>query len=126
MTVQNIRPKEAFQKMKEGYSYLDVRTKEEFENGHPKGATNIPIFVMGPAGRMPNPKFAEAVKEKFPKATKLVIGCHSGGRSAKACELLQAQGYVDCFNIDGGFGGRTDPATGETIAGWQEEGLPCE
>ncbi|MDO8527664.1 MAG: rhodanese-like domain-containing protein [Deltaproteobacteria bacterium] len=120
MSYQNIQPKEAFQKTKEGYAYLDVRTTEEFDAGHAKGAVNISIFISTPAGREFNPNFLALVAEKFPKPAKLVIGCHSGGRSGKACELLNAQGYNDVFNIDGGFGGKPG------IPGWEEEGLPVE
>ncbi len=126
MAYGNIFPKEADQKIKEGYAYLDVRTEEEFKQGHAKGATNIPIFLITPAGREFNPEFVEQVEKKFPAASKLVIGCHSGGRSAKACQLLESAGFKNLFNIDGGFGGRPDPETGEYIKGWKEEGLPCE
>lgn len=123
----SIRPREAYEKIqKEGFAYLDVRTADEFKNGHAKGAINIPIFIQGPAGREFNPNFLQLIKEKFPATAKLVIGCHSGGRSGKACELLLAEGYKNIFNIDGGFGGRMEPQTGEQIAGWEEEGLPTE
>lgn len=126
MPYTNIMPKEAYQRTKEGYTYLDVRTVDEFKAGHAAGAVNIPIFIATPAGRQLNPNFLTLVQEKFPKTTKLVIGCHSGGRSGKACELLAAEGYKDIFNIDGGFGGKPDPETGEFIKGWKEEGLPIE
>lgn len=127
MTYSNVTPKEAFQKMQEGYLYLDVRTVEEFKNGHAKGAVNIPIFISGPAGRQPNPNFVDQVKEKLPPPAKLVIGCHSGGRSGRACEILDKEGYQHLFNIDGGFGGRMDGATGQLAqVGWKAEGLPCE
>lgn len=126
MGFENITPKEAFEKMKEGFVYLDVRTEEEFKEGHAKGAINIPIFVMGVAGRAMNPDFINEVKKQFPTETKLVIGCRSGGRSAKACELLGAQGYTVLFNIDGGFVGRPDPVGGWAQPGWQACGLPCE
>lgn len=127
MAFTNITPKGAFEKMeKEGFCYLDVRTVEEFQQGHAKGSVNIPIFLKTPAGRQLNPEFIAAVQKKFPATAKLVIGCHSGGRSAKACELLEAQSYKNLFNIDGGFGGRPSPETGEQIKGWKDEGLPCE
>lgn len=127
MSYTDIAPREAFQKMeKEGFVYLDVRTGEEFQRGHAKGAVHIPIFVLTPEGRQPNLDFVKQVKEKFPTGTKLVIGCHSGGRSAKACEFLIAEGY-EVFNIDGGFGGRIDPSTGQIAQpGWKAENLPCE
>lgn len=127
MAYCNITPKEAYQKTKEeGYLYLDVRTVEEFKAGHAKGAINIPIFLNTPAGRQLNPDFVKEIQQKFPTSSKLVIGCHSGGRSGKACQLLEQVGFQNTFNIDGGFGGRMDMQTGEYIKGWQEEGLPCE
>lgn len=126
MAYCNINPREAYQKTKEGFDYLDVRTPEEFEQGHAKGAINIPLFLATPAGRQLNPEFIEKVQEKFGVDSKLVIGCHSGGRSGKACQFLGELGYKNLFNIDGGFGGRIDPETGEPIKGWKEEGLPCE
>lgn len=120
MPFTNISPKEAYQRTKEGYLYLDVRTGEEFKAGHAKGAVNISIFISTPAGREFNPNFLGLVQEKFSKEAKLVIGCHSGGRSGKACELLVAEGYTNVFNIDGGFGGKPG------VPGWEEEGLPVE
>ena len=121
MTFSNITPKAAYEKMtKEGYRYLDVRTVEEFEDGHAKGSVNIPLIMATPQGKQQNPKFVEEVKGQFPQGTKLVIGCHSGGRSAKACAILNREGYPDVFNIDAGFGGSVDQT------GWMDEGLPVE
>lgn len=127
MAITNIFPKEAFEKItREGFTYLDVRTEKEFSQGHAKGAVLVPIFVSTPEGRQLNPDFVKQVQAKFKADTKLVIGCHAGGRSAKACELLAKAGYKNIFNIDGGFGGHVDPQTGEEIKGWQACGLPCE
>lgn len=119
MSFQVITPKEAYQKMQEGSVYLDVRTPEEFSAGHAKGAINIPIFIKLPdGGRQFNPNFLAEVKRQFPSQTKLVIGCHSGGRSGKACELLDKEGYLTLCNINGGFGGNPNQK------GWKDEGLP--
>ena len=126
MPYTNIKPKEAYQRIQEGFRYLDVRTVEEFQAGHAKGAVNIPIILKTPAGREQNPNFLTVVQEKFPKGTKLVIGCHSGGRSAIACQVLETQGYPEVYNIIGGFGGGVDSETGESIKGWKDEGLPVE
>ena len=50
-----------------------------------------------------------------------------GGRSARAAQLLAGAGYEAAVNVDGGFGGRRDPATGQVIAeGWAPAGLPVE
>lgn len=119
MSYTEITPKEAFEKIREGYVYLDVRTEEEFEEGHAKGATNIPIIIIEESGRVQNPNFVAQVKEKFPPSTRLVVGCKTGGRSAKACEILFGEGYSVLCNIDGGFCGNPNQA------GWHDEGLPC-
>lgn len=126
MTFSHITPKEAFEKVQGGYVYLDVRTSQEFQSGHPKGAVNIPIFIVSPAGREFNPNFLALVKEKFAGNTKLVVGCQSGGRSAKACEILKSEGYADLFNVAGSFGGGVHAETGEYVTGWKDEGLPTE
>lgn len=126
MTYPVIRAREAYQKMQEGAMYLDVRTPEEFQAGHAKGAVNIPLMFKGLLGLKPNPEFTTQVEAQIPKATKLVIGCAVGGRSARACELLSEHGYAQVANIDGGFVGKNDPATGDRIKGWKEEGLPVE
>src|SRR5579864_6787647 len=77
--------------------YLDVRTEEEFEAGHPAGARNVPILILDPASRQPrpNPEFVATVQRHLAPSTKLVVGCQSGGRSQRACELLADAGYTD-------------------------------
>ena len=125
MSFEIITPKQAYQRMQEGWRYLDVRTEEEFAAGYATGAVNIPLFATTPQGRTLNADFVTSVRATFPATTKLVIGCASGGRSGKACELLGAEGYAHLANIDGGFVGRADPATGQLVqAGWKAEGLP--
>src|SRR5262249_48504322 len=102
--------------------YLDVRTVEEFDAGHPAGARNVPVLVRDPAtGRpRPNPEFLAVVQRHLPPATPLLVGCQSGMRSQHACELLTEAGYTDLANVLGGFGGSED------AAGWKESGLPVE
>jgi len=107
--------------------YLDVRTEREFEAGHPTGAINIPVALPGPGGQMmPNPQFLGVVSVVLPKDTKIVCGCQVGGRSQMAADIMSQAGYTDLTNMPGGFGGLQDPATGEVIMGWQDEGFPVE
>ena len=69
--------------------YLDVRSVPEFQQGHPIRAINIPILHFLPGmGMMPNEDFAKVVEANLSKETKLVVGCKSGVRSARACEIL--------------------------------------
>lgn len=127
MSFPVMTPREAYERMQTGARYLDVRTPEEFAEGHPQGAVNVPVFLDSPSGRVLNPDFVEDVREQFPQATALVIGCRSGGRSAKACQLLLAVGYTNVANIDGGFAGRFDPIDGTCLCpGWEECGLPVD
>jgi rhodanese-related sulfurtransferase len=125
--MQNKKPTDvkALLDTKEGWKYLDVRSVEEFGAGHPAGAWNVPIFQRGPMGMTPNDDFVAVVAKTFTKDTKLVVGCGSGPRSERACELLAAAGYKDLVNVEGGFMGGRDEA-GRPVPGWASLGLPVE
>lgn len=128
MSYEQITPPEGYRRMQdEGAVYIDVRTREEWDAGHAKGAVHVPMHVRGPSGLVPVPDFPEQVTRRFPKDARLVLGCASGGRSAQACEMLADLGFAHLANLLGGFCGRKNPATGETVTkGWQEAGLPTE
>jgi rhodanese-related sulfurtransferase len=118
MAYDELNPRDAYQLTSNGAPYIDVRTPAEFAEGHPEGAVNIPIFFMGPGGMQPNPEFLNVVKKHFDPADALVVGCRSGGRSARACELLARHGWEGrLVNVAGGFHGGGVP-------GWKAEGLP--
>ena|SRR5919198_1904782 len=121
--IRSIPVQEAHQQQRTGSTYLDVRSVQEFERGHPQGAYNIPLLHLDPATRQmtPNPDFLSVVQANFPADAKLVIGCQAGARSMKACEALAAAGYTNVTNVAGGFGGSP---RGET--GWSQAGLPIE
>jgi E3 ubiquitin-protein ligase RNF13 len=57
-----------------GYLYVDVRTVEEFEQGHVPGAYNVPLLFRTPVGMEPNPEFLAVVQRRFAKDQKLVLG----------------------------------------------------
>jgi rhodanese-related sulfurtransferase len=108
--------------------FLDVRTCEEYDRGHPAHSVNVPWAVVDSStGQMtPNPDFAPTVKKHFPPDTRLFLSCQAGMRSLKACMELEAEGYANLVNIDGGFGGRRDPMGQLVTAGWAESELPVE
>ncbi len=108
--------------------YLDVRTVEEFAAGHPAGARNVPVMVFDPATRQPrpNPEFVAAVERTAPRSAKLLVGCQSGMRSQRACELLAEVGFTDLTNVRGGFGGLRDQMGRVVVPGWRDAGLPVE
>lgn len=65
---------------------IDVRTPEEFQEGHIPGSVNVPLDRL------------ESLP--FPSGTTLYVYCHSGARSAQACGRLNMAGY-NTVNIGG-------------------------
>jgi len=136
MTLTRVSPAEALRLMNdEGYVYLDVRTPEEFELGHPTSALNVPWQLVAASGeRAPNPQFLEVTQRVVRGKKGVVIGCQSGRRSHAAAERLIEAGVVSGELSSGaavhvvdqraGFGGIRD-AFGKLVeAGWQGAGLP--
>ena len=56
------------------YVYVDVRTVEEFEQGHVPGAYNVPIMFRTLMGMQPNAEFLAVMKRLFAKEQKIVFG----------------------------------------------------
>ncbi|MBD7983737.1 rhodanese-like domain-containing protein [Sporosarcina sp. Sa2YVA2] len=69
---------------------IDVREADEVAEGMIDGAVHIPL------GEIPERM------EELDKATPYVIICRSGGRSGRATEFLNAEGY-DVTNMTGGM-----------------------
>jgi len=107
--------------------YLDVRSEREFEDGHPVGSINIPLFHFDPATKQPRPnhQFLAVVTALIERDATVYIGCASGQRSHQAATLLLSAGYELVFNIDGGFSGKRDPFGVVLQEGWEQAGLPC-
>ena len=130
MEIQETTPPEAHETLTRhpGAIYLDVRTESEFEAGHPAGALNVPVVFFDPATRQPtpNPDFLATVEQSIPRGVRVLVGCQSGVRSLRACELLAGAGYADVTNVRGGFGGARDQAGRVVVPGWREAGLPVE
>jgi rhodanese-related sulfurtransferase len=109
-----------------GAVYLDVRTEEEFDAGHPTLAINIPVGLANPATRMleANPDFARVVKAVLPLTTPLLIGCRTGPRAVAAAQILAREGYTNLRWVQGGWAGITDPFGNMIAPGWVDAGLP--
>ena len=69
---------------------LDVRTREEYSEGHIEKSINLPLQEI---------KNAPKVIKK--KDTPLFVYCHSGARSANAVNHLKNMGYTNVTNIGG-------------------------
>lgn len=128
MEIRRIEPEEAQRLLEsgEGWTYLDVRTREEFDAGHVPGAVNIPIIVRNTAGRgmVPNPSFLQDVAERFGNGDRIITGCQRGGRSLKAAQILQMNGFAEVVDMRGGYDGEISPDGAITFPGWARRGLP--
>lgn len=73
-----------------GAVLLDVRTAEEYNDGHIDGNINIPLDKIS--------SVENTVKDK---STPLYVYCLSGGRSGQAVSYLKQIGYINAKNIGG-------------------------
>ncbi|XP_059623475.1 uncharacterized protein LOC132266581 [Cornus florida] len=99
-----------------GYTYIDVRTEGEYNNGHvdAKKILNIPYMFNTSEGRVKNPDFVKEVLSACGKYARLVVGCQTGARSINATKDLVNAGFKHVFNMDGGY------------AAWVEKGFPVK
>lgn len=127
MPIENLPPKECWEAISSSDGILiDVRTPMEFEQGHPKGAVNVPWVVPDPqtGGAQRNPDFVDVVKRVAGVRDRVFLFCHSGQRSLAACHDLEHAGFERLVNVAGGLVGQYDPFGGGVIAGWLDCGLP--
>ncbi|HOO48252.1 MAG TPA: rhodanese-like domain-containing protein [Saccharofermentans sp.] len=69
---------------------LDVRTRQEYAQGHIPGSKNIPLQEL------------EQVQNVLrDKSIPIYTYCHSGARSRQAESLLKSLGFVNVKNIGG-------------------------
>ncbi len=80
---------------------IDVRTAEEFAEGHIAGAVNIPVDYI--EGRL----------AEIPTDIPVVVYCRSGNRSARAASILVDNGYSEIYDLGG-------------IMAWTNAGYPVE
>jgi rhodanese-related sulfurtransferase len=124
--VTRIGPQEAHEKMGSGYVYVDVRTEQEFADGHPDGAVNVPISHMGGGGMTPNPDFVPMMEKAFGKDAKIIVGCKAGSRSARAAKILVGAGFTDVLDQRAGWDGARDAFGQMSEPGWSRANLPIE
>jgi len=83
---------------------LDVRTPEEYADGHIPGSYLIPVQEL--EQRLDE---IDRYRDK-----QVFVYCRSGNRSMTAASLLEENGFTDIVNLGGG------------IREWQAAGLPVE
>jgi|SRR5215207_2697644 len=82
-----------------GITVLDVRTPEEFERGHIKGAVNLNIF---------DTEFQQKVAA-LDQTKPVIVHCQSGGRSSQAVtELAGKVKFPKVYHLRSGFKGWKD------------------
>jgi rhodanese-related sulfurtransferase len=121
-----ISPQEANDKLAEGFTYVDVRTTEEFGDGHPAGAVNVPVMLAGAGGMRNNPDFLPVMRAAFARDARIIVGCKMGGRSLRAAEMLLAEGFSTVIEQRAGWDGARDPFGRVKEPGWGRAGLPSE
>ncbi|HEY6561085.1 MAG TPA: rhodanese-like domain-containing protein [Polyangiaceae bacterium] len=123
--IKPVSPQQAAELQKDGALYLDVRTEQEFAEGHAPGALNVPLLHQAAGGMQENSEFLQVMQSAFAKDARLVVGCRSGVRSRRAAGLLIQAGFSDVADMTGGFEGGRD-AFGRALAGWRQQNLPVE
>jgi rhodanese-related sulfurtransferase len=81
---------------------LDVRTPEEYAEGHLDGAVLVDFY---------DADFADQLSQLDPDVPYLVY-CRSGNRSGQTLTMMQQLGFASAADVDGG------------IVAWQDAGLP--
>lgn len=70
--------------------YIDVRTVEEFNEGHYPGALNHPVELI-----------MQGVMPDVPKDQQICVYCKSGGRAGVALDNMKQAGFLDIVNGGG-------------------------
>ncbi|WP_339723472.1 rhodanese-like domain-containing protein [uncultured Paraglaciecola sp.] len=102
--VSNISQQELLAADLKNLVIVDVRTPEEFKEGHVPNAINVPLSEI-----VDNPAILSSSKEKS-----IVLYCRSGYRAGKAAEALHKDGYQNLSHLEG------------DMQGWLKEGLAVE
>lgn len=85
------------------YKLIDIRTAEEFSNGHINGSENIDFYKTQ--------EFSNYL-DSLDKNEKYLIYCRSGNRSGQALSIMKAKGFSNASDLRGG------------INAWAGNGLP--
>ncbi|MGM0844914.1 MAG: rhodanese-like domain-containing protein [Bacillota bacterium] len=90
--MNELTPKEVETIINEGKpaNIIDVRETDEVAEGKIPGAVNIPLGLV------------EFRMNELEKSQEYIMVCRSGGRSGRACQFLESQGYK-VINMAGGM-----------------------
>lgn len=105
--IEHLSPQDAFALIQDNqdnpnFAIIDVRTPEEVAGGYIEGAINIDFYA----------ETFEAELGILDKNKVYLIYCRTGGRSGPTLPIMEALGFLEVYDIEGG------------ILAWQAEGLP--
>jgi len=72
--------------IEQGAFLVDVRTPDEFADGHVRGSVNIPLNTI------------QTQLPKFKNKKNIIVFCLSGGRSSQAKSILEQNGFTNVVN----------------------------
>ena len=71
---------------------LDVRSVQEYKEGHVVGSINIPLYDL-----------KQEALSKINKESIIIVYCSAGIRSRKSIQILKKLEYKNLYNIEGGI-----------------------
>lgn len=71
---------------------LDVRSVQEYKEGHLRNSINIPVYDL-----------EKDAQKKLGKENIIIVYCSAGIRSKRAVQILKKLGYKNLYNIEGGI-----------------------
>lgn len=89
----------------EGMQVVDVRTPQEYNEGHLPNVKHIDFY---------HADFRAQLTNQLDKDKPVMVYCKSGGRSGKTAKLLKDFGFAEIYDIQGGF------------TKWKAKDLPIE
>lgn len=71
---------------------VDVRSEQEYSEGHISGSINIPVYDL-----------EKVAKRRLNEENIIIVYCSAGVRSKRAIQILKKLGYKNLYNIEGGI-----------------------
>jgi rhodanese-related sulfurtransferase len=87
-----VSPAESVALVESGVTVIDVRTPEEYAEGHLEGAALIDFY---------DADFADQLAE-LPADQEYLVYCRSGNRSGQAAQIMKEQGFEQVYDLEGG------------------------
>jgi rhodanese-related sulfurtransferase len=94
-SIRECTPEDVKRDQDEGvrFTFVDVREDNEWQKGHARGAIHLGKGII-----------ERDIEKTIPdRATKIVLYCGGGYRSALVAEALQKMGYTNVLSMDGGW-----------------------